>query len=71
MGMTPTDTESGFSDLRIGFEADELRIMELVDGLGQTTRIVLTDAAENQEIDPARFTLVPPAGVDVIDEAMP
>ena len=68
VGMTPKDNESGFSDMRIGFENDELRIMELVDGLGQTTRITLTEATENQQIDDARFTLEPPPGVDIIDE---
>lgn len=68
VGMKPKDSESGFSDMRIGFEDDELRIMELVDGLGQTTRITLTEASENQEIDDARFILAPPEGVDIIDE---
>ena len=70
VGMTPKDSESGFSDMRIGFENDELRILELVDGLGQTTRITLTEASENQQIDDARFTLESPPGVDVIDETV-
>lgn len=68
VGMRPKDSDSGFSDMRIGFENEQLRIMELVDGLGQTTRITLTEASENQEVDDARFTLVPPEGVDIIDE---
>lgn len=68
--MTPRDDESGFSDMRIGFEEGELRIMELVDGLGQTTRIILSDSIENQEIDDSRFAFEPPDGVDVIDETL-
>ena len=68
VGMKPRDVESGYSDMRIGFENNELRIMELVDGLGQTTRIILTNAQENLEIDESRFVLLPPQGVDVIDE---
>lgn len=68
VSMKPSDEEGGFSDLRIGFEQDRLRVMELVDGLGQTTRITLSNASENGNIDDSRFVLVPPAGVDVIDE---
>lgn len=68
--MTPKDDDTGFSDMRIGFEEGELRIMELVDGLGQTTRITLTNSLENQNIDDSRFVLEPPDGVDVIDETL-
>ncbi len=68
--MTPRDDESGFSDLRIGFESGEIRILELVDGLGQTTRITLSNSSENQKIDTKRFVLEPPDGVDVIDETL-
>ena len=68
VGMKPKDPESGYSDMRIGFENNELRIMELVDGLGQTTRITLTNARENLPINESRFVLLPPQGVDVIDE---
>ena len=70
VGMQPKDTESGFSDMRIGFENNELRIMELVDGLGQTTRITLTDARENLQINDTRFVLQLPRDVDVIDETV-
>ena len=70
VGMKPRDSESGFSDMRIGFEGDELRIIELVDALGQTTRIMLTGGVENEPIDDSRFVLVPPPGVDVIDETV-
>ena len=68
--MTPKSDDSGFSDMRIGFEQGELRIMELVDGLGQTTRITLSNTLENQKIDDSRFVLMPPDGVDVIDETL-
>lgn len=71
VGMEPKDSESGFTDIRIGFEGSDLRILELVDGLGQTTRITLTNTSENRHIEDARFTLMPPAGVDIIDETTP
>ncbi len=63
--------EGGFEDMRIGFEGGRLRVMEMVDGLGQTTRITLTDASENPELEDSSFEFVPPAGVDVIDETSP
>jgi outer membrane lipoprotein carrier protein len=66
--MRPKVTDGGFEDIRIGFENDAIRSLELVDGFGQTTRITLRDATENGKIDAARFTFVPPKGVDVISE---
>lgn len=66
--MVPKSEDVGFEDIRIGFEDGRLRVMELVDGLGQTTRITMTDGEENQPIDDARFEFTPPEGVDVIDE---
>lgn len=66
--MVPKSEDVGFEDIRIGFEDSRLRVMELVDGLGQTTRITMTDAAENETIDDSRFRFAAPEGVDVIDE---
>ena len=68
VAVKPRDEDSGFSDMRIGFEGDALRTIELVDGLGQTTRITLTEGIENEAVDETRFELTPPVGVDVIDE---
>lgn len=66
--MAPKSEDVGFEDIRIGFEDGRLRVMELVDGLGQTTRITMTDGVENRSIEDARFEFTPPDGVDVIDE---
>ncbi|MCG6871788.1 MAG: outer membrane lipoprotein chaperone LolA [Gammaproteobacteria bacterium] len=60
--------DSSFDDVRIGFEEGRLRLMELLDGLGQTTRIILKDMRENVPADPQRFVFTPPPGVDIIDE---
>lgn len=68
VAIKPRDSDSGFNDMRIGFEGEELRTIELVDGLGQTTRITMTEGIENEAVDDAEFTLTPPEGVDVIDE---
>jgi outer membrane lipoprotein carrier protein len=71
VAITPRDSDgdSGFDAIRIGFEGDELRVLELVDGLGQTTRITMSGGAENVPVDDSRFVLTPPDGVDVIDES--
>lgn len=66
--MVPKREDVGFEDIRIGFEDGRLRVMELVDGLGQTTRITMAEAVENESIADSRFNFTPPEGVDVIDE---
>ena len=66
--MKPKPGNDGFYDMRIGFEEGKLRIMELIDGLGQTTRITLSDSVENSEMADSDFLFVPPRGIDVIDQ---
>lgn len=66
--MKPKPGSDGFYDMRIGFEDGRLRIMELVDGLGQTTRITLSNSVENLDIADDNFRFIPPSGVDVIDQ---
>jgi len=64
--MIPKRNDGGFEDIRIGFEDGQIRSLEMVDGLGQVTRVTLSDAKENDAIDPKKFEFVPPPGVDVI-----
>lgn len=64
--LTPKDKESGFERARFGFVSGRLRTFEIIDALGQMTRYTVSDALENQPIDPARFSFTPPAGVDVV-----
>ena len=66
--MVPKIRDGGFEDIRVGFENGVIRMLELIDGFGQTTRITLSDASENKKIDAKRFAFVPPKGVDVITE---
>ena len=69
VNLIPVDEESGFTEVRIGFEDNRLRLMELLDNLGQRTRMSFVDLKENQPIPDSSFDFVPPAGVDVIDES--
>ncbi|MFN2301304.1 MAG: outer membrane lipoprotein chaperone LolA [Gammaproteobacteria bacterium] len=66
VGLVPHQSDTEFEAVRIGFRGDELAVMELVDGFGQTTRIEFTRVARNVEIDDGVFRFVPPPGADVI-----
>jgi outer membrane lipoprotein carrier protein len=69
VGLKPKDEDASFSDLRIGFQDGALAVMELVDALGQTTRITFMEGKANVEIPAERFAFVVPKGVDLIDES--
>ena len=70
VNLIPVDEDSGFSEVRIGFEDNRLRLMELLDNLGQRTRISFVDLRENVPIPLDTFDFTVPEGVDVIDEAV-
>ena len=56
---------SDFSSIAIGFSGMEPRRLELVDGLGQITRIELDNLVVNPEMGDDVFKLDVPPGVDV------
>lgn len=66
--MKPKKNDGGFEDIRIGFEKGRIRILEMIDGFGQITRVTLKDAKENNKIAADKFQFKPPKGVDVISE---
>lgn len=66
--LTPKAKDSDYQNLRLGFVGEQLQILELLDSLGQTTRITLSNGQENPELSDERFRFVPPKGVDVINE---
>ncbi len=69
VNLVPEDSQSGFTEVRIGFEDRRLRLMELVDTLDQRTRISFADAKENAPLADELFEFIPPAGIDVIDQS--
>ena len=69
VNLIPEDPDSGFTEVRIGFEARRLRLMELVDTLDQRTRISFINLKENVPLADEIFQLIPPDGVDVIDQS--
>ena len=66
--LTPKNKDGGFENVRIGFEQGKLRVLEMIDGFGNTTRVTLQAAKENVKIEPATFEFTPPKGVDVVGE---
>jgi outer membrane lipoprotein carrier protein len=53
--------------LRIGLKGGMLAAMELVDGLGQRSRLDFGSVESNVTIPPERLKFVPAKGMDVID----
>ena len=68
VNLVPRTEDSGFSEVRIGFEDNRLRLLELLDTLGQRTRISFVDLKENVPVSPTTFEFIPPEGVDIISE---
>lgn len=66
--LTPKRRDSGYEDIRVGFAQGRLRMLEMVDGFGQVTRVTFQSLRENPRIEPARFSFTPPEGVDVVGE---
>lgn len=69
VNLISKDPESGFTEVRIGFEDRRLRLLELIDTLDQRTRISFVDLEENAPVADRIFEFVPPDGTDIIDES--
>ncbi len=66
--LKPRRKEASYDDIRVGFDQGKLRVLEMVDGFGNTTRVTFDAVRENPKIDAARFSFTPPEGVDVVGE---
>ncbi len=65
--LRPKQEESSFKSVRLGFSDRGLRLMEVVDILGQTTRLQFRQVRVNKPLSPDLFHFIAPEGVDVID----
>jgi outer membrane lipoprotein carrier protein len=65
---TPTDPDSSFERMRIGFRKANPEVMELLDRLGQTTTIRFTRLERNPKLSPDMFRFTPPPGADVVGD---
>jgi outer membrane lipoprotein carrier protein len=64
----PKEREAGFDRVRMGFDAQGIRAMELFDHFGQTTLLRFTNLARNPKVDASEFRFQPPKGADVPGE---
>jgi outer membrane lipoprotein carrier protein len=67
--LTPRDRESDFRELAVGLAGRELRVMTLIDRLGQVTRLEFDGIQRNPRLEPDLFRFTPPPGVDVVGRA--
>ncbi len=66
--LKPKERDSNFDFVRLAIEDTTLRAMEMVDGFGQTTRLLFDDLARNTRLREDTFHFTPPPGVDVIGD---
>ena len=64
----PREREAGFERVRMGFDAQGLRAMELLDHFNQTTLLGFTNLRRNPKVDRSEFRFEPPKGTDVLGE---
>jgi outer membrane lipoprotein carrier protein len=64
--LVPIEGESDFMSIEIAFRDGLPRALELVDGLGQTTRIAFEDIRINSGLEAKAFEFDPPRGVNVV-----
>jgi len=68
LAATPIDPQSGFAEIRLGFDAKGLAALELVDAFGQRSVVRFASFERNPKLPAGAFTFVPPKGADVIGD---
>lgn len=66
--LTPKSAENQFEEVQLGFDTQQIRIMELKDGFGRITRLEFDDIRRNPSFSAETFRFTPPSGVDVIQQ---
>jgi outer membrane lipoprotein carrier protein len=67
--LDPKQPDTAVEKVRIGFEKDQLAIIEVTDGFGNHTRIQFSRIQRNKAIDEGLFRLELPADTDIIGDA--
>ena len=66
--LEPKDTESAqFQSMHLGFDERSLSVIQILENLGNTTRLQFYDSMVNEDLDVATFLFEVPEGVDLID----
>ncbi|MFT4634988.1 MAG: outer membrane lipoprotein carrier protein [Arenicella sp.] len=66
VALKPKNKEAGYQGLMVGFAKQQIRSIVLTDGLGNETRLALSNVVSNPELEVSTFEFTPSAGVDVI-----
>ncbi len=64
--LVPKQADTGFTTVKLGFDQQHLRSMELIDGFEQITKLVFNNVESGISLPADTFDFVPPKGVDVI-----
>ena len=65
VGLRPLGEPVSFTEIRLGFDGDTLRVMELADAFGQLTRLRFVNVERNLDLAPSLFQFTPPEGADI------
>lgn len=66
--LSPMQEDVEFTQLRIAFAEGEMKVIDLVDAFGQTTRLQFNDLERDVEVPLDLVSFTPPEGVDVLSD---
>ena len=69
INIEPLEASPEFESLRVGLDGDVVVCIEVVDSLGQLSRLEFGDFLRDPPLEDALFVFDPPEGVDVIGPA--
>ena len=64
VGLRPKSENATFTDIRLGFDDETLRMMEMADNFGQVTQLRFARVRRDADVNDALFRFTPPQGVD-------
>jgi len=64
--LRPLRDDGGFESVFLAFKNNSLKVMEMLDSFGQTTRLEFTGMKVNTRLADTTFRFTPPKGVDII-----
>lgn len=67
--LSPKGENTQFEKIILILNGQELRGLDLIDNLGQTTAMQFKNMQRNKKLDKQLFQFIPPANVDIIDES--
>ena len=68
VAMKPKSEDASYQHLMLGFNGSDLLEIQMLDGLGNETRLQLSEARTNVALNAKLFTFDIPTGVDLLEE---